>query len=509
MDECSPVVIVGAGSAGLVLAIELARRGVAFRLIEKQSEPFGGSRGKGLQPRTLEVFQDIGVLDAVLQAGGLYPPIRNYAADGTTSDACEAPRRASVAEPYPNSIMLPQSRTEEILRARLLELGHQPEWGTELLAIRIDQDRISATIRTPQGQEELSPRYLVGTDGGRSTVRKQLDIPFPGETRPTRMIIADLPVQSLSFDAWHRWRDAPGGAFALCPLAGTNLFQMAAEIDAESEVDLSSDAIRQLITERTGNANLVAGDPVWTSLYQVSFRLAGHYRVGNTLIVGDAAHIHPPTGGQGLNTSVQDAYNLGWKLAAVLSGAPDALLDSYEGERRPVAAGVLGMSEKLLGAMIEKGDMRRGRETLQLDLHYRASPLTLETRADREGVQAGDRAPDAILHDGHGAPIRLFDLFAHPGFTLLAYRCNGDLSSLASIPSVRLANIDRPDAAYADTTASFRSIYGVAANTLLLVRPDGYIALGAKGDEPGLVLDWLKRWPDLAADMPAHAICAQ
>ena len=164
-------------------------------------------------------------------------------------------------------------------------------------------------------------------------------------------------------------------------------------------------------------------------------RLADRYRVGRVFLAGDAAHIHPPTGGQGLNTSVQDSYNLGWKLAAVLKGgAPEDLLATYEEERRPVAAAMLGLSTRLLNEA-KQGPMRRSRETRQLDLGYPGSSLALQTRA-RDGVQAGGRAPDAPMRGRAGQPTRLFSLFRGPHFTLLG--CETDRAAIAPRPGLKV-----------------------------------------------------------------------
>ncbi len=487
------VLIAGAGSAGLVLAIELARRGIAFRLIDRQAGPFLGSRGKGLQPRTLEIFHDLQVIDRIAGIAGRYPPIRQYDADGGYVDVTEPEHPSAHGEPYPHSLMIPQWRTEEILRARLRELGVEPEYGVELVGIEDDGSEAVATVRDGQRLDTIRCRYLIGTDGGRSTVRKALDIGFPGESRPLHMLIADLPIAGLSADAWHRWKEAPGGSFALCPLAGTSLFQLAAQIDPNSAPDTSTAAIHRLIEVRSGRADLIPGEPTWVSIYRVSFRLADRYRVGRVLIAGDAAHIHPPTGGQGLNTSVQDAYNLGWKLSAVLAGAPDALLDSYQTERREIAAGVLDLSANLLDAMTQRGDMRRGRDTLQLDLHYRPSPLSEEHRRAPGRIAAGDRAPDAVLRGADGSPVRLFDRLAHPGFSVIAYRSAADLSALEAF-GVRPIRIDAEGAALADVDGALREAYGLDGPALLLVRPDGYVAAASEGDLPDELHQWLDRW---------------
>jgi hypothetical protein len=195
--------------------------------------------------------------------------------------------------------------------------------------------------------------------------------------------------------------------------------------------------------------------------------------VGRVLLIGDAAHIHPPTGGQGLNTSVQDAYNLGWKLAAVLAGAPDALLDTYEEERRPIAAGMLGLATGLLDKA-RQGDMKRGREVHQLDLGYRFSSLALDAVRLEDALQPGDRAPDGLLRGAGGRTVRLFDLLAGPHWTLLARVADGALLPTPR-PGLRVhaiganGELQDPDDALAAT-------YGLADDELMLIRPDGYVA---------------------------------
>ncbi|MFS2021473.1 FAD-dependent monooxygenase, partial [Massilia sp. CT11-108] len=222
----------------------------------------------------------------------------------------------------------------------------------------------------------LRARYVVGTDGGRSTVRHLLGIGFPGKTLGVRALVADVALTGLARDAWHRFNgDDMARRLEVCPLAGTDLFQVQAPVPPEGDVDLSAQALDALVRDRTGRDDVHVASVSWASAYTMNARLADRYRVGRVFLAGDAAHTHPPTGGQGLNTSVQDAYNLGWKLAAVLAGAPDDLLDTYEAERRPLAAAMLQLSTALLDAARRGGEMRRGRETRQLDLAYPDSPL--------------------------------------------------------------------------------------------------------------------------------------
>ena len=479
-DFAADVLICGAGAAGLTLAIDLARRGVSFRLIEKLDDPFRGSRGKGIQPRTQEVFEDLGILDRIVAVGGLYPKQREYADDGsfTDTDVVE-PEPATPAEPYHLPLMVPQFLTEHVMRERLVELGQRPEFGCELLSFAQDDEGVVARIASEAGDETIRVRWLIGADGGRSLVRHALDIGFPGKMLGVRAIVADVTLTGLSRDVWHRFGEGDmQRQISACPLAGTDLFQLQGPVPLDGDIDLSAEGLTALLRERTGRDDLLVLSVSWASAFHMNARLADRYRVGRVFLVGDAAHTHPPTGGQGLNTSVQDAYNLGWKLGAVVRGAPDTLLDTYEAERRPVAQAMLGLSTGLLDAM-KRGEMRRGRDVHQLDIGYPESPLAVEA-PERHGVLlAGDRAPDAKVQGAAGQPHRLFDLFKGPHWTLLT--CGG--ASVTARPGLHIHAIGECDD-LADDTGQFRITYGITPGDRVLVRPDGYIgAIVSNGED--------------------------
>ncbi len=458
------ILICGAGAAGLTLAVDLARRGVAFRLVDKAPGPFPGSRGKGLQPRSQEVFEDLGVLDALMAQCGPYPPTRTYRADGGFDEAMLSEARdPTPAEPYAMPLLAPQFVTERVLRDRLASLGHVPEFGAELTGFSQDEAGVAATV----GGETIRCRYLVGADGGRSFVRHALGVDFPGQTLGIRAMVADVKLDGLGDDAWHRWGDG-FDQIAVCPLKGTGLFQMQAPIPLDGEVDLSADGLTARLRARSGRGDLTVREVTWASAYSMSARLADRYRVGRVFLAGDAAHIHPPTGGQGLNTSLQDAYNLGWKLAAVLAGAHDALLDSYEIERREVAAGVLGLSTRLLEAHQSGQAMKRGRDTQQLDIGYPDSPISLACLSDH-AVQPGDRAPDAPVRGG-----RLFELFTGPHWTLFGL---ADGAAPPAACGLKVCAVD-------DGAGHVRDAYGLADGEWVLVRPDGHVA--GRGDPAAL-----------------------
>lgn len=449
------VLIVGAGPCGLALACDLARRGVPALLVEQAPALFPGSRGKGIQPRTREVFDDLGIGDAVREHGGP-APVGMVWQNGERTGEHRMFRVAAPtdAEPYGEPWMMPQWRTQEILLARLRELGGDVTFSTALTGLAQDADGVTAQLST--GPVRAS--YLVAADGGRSTVRRALGIAMTGETvDPAPMLVADVRVAEHALDRlnWHMM-NTDAGFIALCPLPGTADFQLTAQFK-EGEPDTSADGVRALVAERTHLAARDITEVRWASDFRPRAALADRFREGRVFLAGDAAHVHSPAGGQGLNTSVQDAYNLGWKLGRVLlHGAPDALLGSYEAERRPVAAEVLGLSTR-----IHRGQQERGAATQQLGLGYRGGPLS----AGSAGVlEAGDRAPD-----GPAGDRRLFDVLRGPHFTLLAVGTDAELPRFTG-PDVRVHRMDAHEA------------YGKG---LFLVRPDGYVGWAGE-DTTGL-----------------------
>ncbi|MFJ9809364.1 FAD-dependent monooxygenase [Streptomyces sp. NPDC101158] len=452
------VVIVGAGPTGLVLAIDLARRGVRAVLVEKGERLFPGSRGKGLQPRSLEVLDDLGVLPAIRSASSLYPRMLGWEGSERLAE-WDMLKRSKPSEqvPYANTLLIPQSRTQELLYARLTELGGDVRFGTALTGLRRSEDGVEADLSTG---ETLRAAYLVAADGGRSTIRKALGIGMTGETvDPRPMLVADIrlsPDTIVDRGNWHIWLKAPGGAVALCPLPGSDRFQLiAASEDETAAVDTSPEAVRALLAARTPLTEADVVEVLWASDFRARAAMADRFRAGRVFLAGDAAHVHSPAGGQGLNTSIQDAYNLGWKLGQVLRhGAPPALLDSYESERMPVAADVLGISTRIHRASSDGAHAQRGEEVQQLLLGYRDSPLAVETRAGlpEDALHAGDRAPDGPCGEG-----RLFDLFRGPHFTLLAVGVPLPPSAPEQVRTARLAG------------------YEAYGRGLFLIRPDGYV----------------------------------
>nr|WP_240982421.1 FAD-dependent oxidoreductase [Streptomyces sp. S3(2020)] len=460
--------IVGAGPTGLALGIDLARRGVDALVVEKAGELFPGSRGKGIQPRTMEVFDDLGVLDAIHAAGGGYPVGMVWQnGERVGEHQMFDPAEATEDSPYNEPWMVPQWRTQRILGARLTELGGEVAFGRELTGLTQDEEGVTA--RFTDG-EDIRARYLVAADGGRSAVRRALGIAMTGETvDPQPMLVADVRLTGLDRDHWHVFPPSGegDGFLAICPLAGTEDFQVAAQFPADTAVDVSTDGVRKVVAARSHLDPSDVTEVRWASDFRPRMALADRFRAGRVFLAGDAAHIHSPAGGQGLNTSVQDAYNLGWKLGAVLRGdAPATLLDTYEEERRPIAADMLGLS-----AGVHRGEVRRGDATRQLGLGYRDSTLTQESRGTVTGLRAGDRAPDGLL-----GGTRLFDAFRGPHWTLVAVG-----SEAPEVPgAVRVVRGEAQES------------YGTA---LFLVRPDGYVGwAGTTADGLRAYMERLGLW---------------
>jgi 2-polyprenyl-6-methoxyphenol hydroxylase-like FAD-dependent oxidoreductase len=482
------VLVVGAGPTGLTLACDLRRRGLTVRVVERLPQPDVKSRGKGVQPRTLEVFDDLGLVDRVLEAGWSRDlRLRWYVQRELLVDLRLPGRDPLPDTPHPNLVLIPQWRTEQVLRDRLADLGGAVEWSRELVELEQDGDGVLASVATsPDGAgETIRAGWAVGCDGGHSRVRDLLGLQLEGESRAERFLFGDVEVEGLEpAGSAFVWFDG-GEYLAASPFRGLRSWQVQASLpaadDGTSEPE-SLELLQRLFTERSGLSHVRLSSPTWLSTWHSNVRLVDRYRVGRVLVAGDAAHLHSPVGGQGMNTGIQDAYNLGWKLGLVVRGrASDRLLDTYEEERRPIARAVLSGSdlgyravfgadpvttflrEHVLSPALGIPAVQRAilGGVSELDLDYRGSSLAADHRtpvtgtrwsADRDderadavdqlrfarGVHAGDRAPDGAVRDATtGQSTRLFDAFRGPHSTLLLFdgdaRTDDGYASLAGI----------------------------------------------------------------------------
>lgn len=486
------VLVVGGGPTGLVTACQLALRGVRVRVIDRSDRFYGGSRADGIQPRSMEIFDDLGVVDAMLASGDLGIPMKAYRGrevvwEGRMSDPVEP----TPSTPYPNPWFVPQFRIEEILRERLAELGVRVELSTELAEFTQDDDGVTATVNG----ETVRVRYLVGADGGASTVRKRLGIPFPGETdENVAMMFADARVDGVPTDHGCIWPLDEHRAVSVMPLAGTEL-SVVTVLPPEDKNEPVRDYLQRQVAAASGWEDLHVREVTWHTTWRVNTRLAERFRDGRVFLAGDAGHVHPPTGGQGMNTGMGDGYNLGWKLAAVLAGASESLLDSYEPERMAAARLALDLSTALLEKH-KRGDEDahvRGPELYGLTLNYRGGLLARDDRPAPGSLTAGDRAPDAPVTTA-GTASRLFDLYRGPHWTLLSFGASPEVDLG---PDVHAYTVVQPGATAGERTVvdrdgHVRAAYDMADGTVVLVRPDGYVGL-VTGDVAGVREYWTTR----------------
>jgi 2-polyprenyl-6-methoxyphenol hydroxylase-like FAD-dependent oxidoreductase len=465
------VLVVGAGPTGLSLACDLARRGVTVRIIDRSATFPTSSRGKGLTPRTLEVLEDLGVVTDVLEAGHTHVPFRKYQGARVIAEVDPwAGCQPTPDAPYDSGVLIAQWRVEAILRGRLAALGVQVEWGAELRSFRDQENGVEAVIVSGGEACRVEAAYLIGCDGGKSSVRRQLGVRFEGTTYDTQLLnLGDVEVDGLSRDAWHQWF-TPQGAIMVCPLRGS-AWQVQASPDPD-DPEPSLEGFQRTFDRIAGVPGVRLHHATWLSSFRVNVRMVDRMRVGRVALPGAAAHVHPIAGALGMNTGIQDAYNLGWKLGLVVAGKANVrLLDTYDEERLPIAAQLLTVTTaahaKVVDAIRRPGggvDAGITADTSQLGLNYRERSLS---RPSEGKLRSGDRAPDApCLHPDTGAPIRLFEVFAEPRFTLL---CFGQATAIDH-PLVRSWRVVDPE-------RHARNAYDVDGEALVLIRPDNHVAL--------------------------------
>jgi 4,5-epoxidase len=468
------VLVAGAGPTGLVLACGLAAAGVPVRVIDRADGPATSSRALGLQPRGAEVVERAGALGNLPERSVRIGEIRVNAHGRLLASLKVGMPTKLVTRP---GLLMSQAEIEGRLRNRLADLGVKPEWGTELTGL--DQDERGVTVRLSTG-ERAGAAWLAGCDGAHSGVRKAAGIAFTGVPLLERFLLADVHA-SLPFPrtAVSVWLDGDA-MIAAFPLPGGDLWRLMAPAPAPAPERSTKDIPAALAAELERQSGIPASavrSAEWASSFQIHRRLASSYRSGRVLLAGDAAHIHSPLGGQGLNTGIGDAENLAFKLALVASGrASAALLDSYEAERRPVASEVLsstsGLTQLMLGdnpiarvvrdrvavPLLNTAWVRRTiwEQSSQLKVSYRRGPLGAPRAWLSGGPRPGDRVASIPCRRADGTPTALHAELGHrwallttePGYEAAARARLGDLVTVL-VPErapVRGAVLVRPDA---------------------------------------------------------------
>src|SRR5580698_3126736 len=354
------VLIIGAGPTGLVLALWLTRLGVRVRIIDKTAEPGTTSRALAVQARTLEFYNQIGLAETVVQRGRKTIAANLWVAGKRAARAVLGEMGVGLS-PFPYALIFPQDEHEQLLIERLDEAGVHVERSTELLAFEQTENRVIAHLQLPGGQQETcAAAYLAGCDGAHSTVREGLQIGFPGGVYEHLFYVADVDAAGATMNGELHIALDETDFLIVFPLKGEGRARLIGTVRQEVEharEDLSWDDVNRRVLEWI---NIDVKRVNWFSTYRVHHRVAGHFRQGSAFLLGDAAHIHSPVGGQGMNTGIGDAVNLAWKLAAVLRGrAAPSLLDTYEPERIAFAQRLVATTDRAFTAVTGPGALAR------------------------------------------------------------------------------------------------------------------------------------------------------
>ncbi|MET9828022.1 FAD-dependent monooxygenase [Streptomyces sp. NPDC006385] len=495
--------VVGAGPTGLALAAQLRAHGAGFRLVDRSLDRARESRALGIQPRTLEALAGFGVTDLLVARGNPAMRLRLHLTRRTVS--LPLFDIGLTDTPYPFLLFLSQAETESVLGAHLAARGVTIERGTELIGLKRKEADVVCRLRHRDGTEEaLAARYVVGCDGAHSTVRTLAGIDFEGYAYPQTYLLADLDVDGLEPGAVHSYMTGAGMLFFF-PLGSPAPWRMLAMRPADApHGEVTLPLLRQ-IADRYGARGLVLRDPVWMTDFRLHNRGAAQYRSGPCFLAGDAAHIHSPAGAQGMNTGIQDALNLGWKIALVCRGAaPEELLETYGIERAPVGRGVrrftdrafvigtsphplLRLARARLAPHIAPSAVRATaprawvfRTVSELGIHYRRSPVSATgPRPPRRGPRAGDRLPDL--------PRGLQARIAAPGWHLLLTG-PPHLWPDRAVDPVLAGRADLITVHRLDDRGPWP---GVAHG---LVRPDGHLGYVARGAGLDGLRGYVDRW---------------
>jgi 2-polyprenyl-6-methoxyphenol hydroxylase-like FAD-dependent oxidoreductase len=494
MSRGTEVLIVGAGPTGLVLALWLTRLGVNVRIIDKTAEPGTSSRALAVSARTLELYRQIGMADPLVE-GGVKVPGANFWVQGTKVARLPLDRMGQGLTPFPFALIFPQDAHERVLVEKLSALGVNVERRTTLARFDHEREKVWATLTRDDGSEELcGVDYLAGCDGARSTVREALRIDFPGGTYSDIFFVADVEASGPATNGEINVDLGRSDFLAVFPLKGAGRVRLVGTVverPVEGQGEVTFDDVRERVT---GHLKFTIDKVNWFSTYHVHHRVAAKFRDGPAFLLGDAAHVHSPVGGQGMNTGIGDAVNLAWKLAAVLhAGAPATLLETYEPERIAFARRLVATTDRAFATVTDKGPIAWRVRTRFIPL---VAPLLFRLPAVRRFLfrtvsQIGVNYRHSTLSEGMAGAI-------HGGDRLPWVRTGPNEDNFALLTSLawQVHVYGEPQPGLPETCAALgiplhvlawqpemrRS--GFVRGSLCLVRPDGYVALADRNGDP-------------------------
>ncbi|HSC95495.1 MAG TPA: FAD-dependent oxidoreductase [Burkholderiales bacterium] len=493
------VLVVGAGPTGLMLANQLARRGVRPLIIDRHSGPAQQSRAMAVQARTLEIYSKMGIAEKALELGARGTAANMWAQGKHTARIPIGDIGRSMS-PFPFVLMLGQDDNERIMGAKLRDYGLDVQWNTELVAFEQHPDHVAATLRQPDGTtRRISAAWVAGCDGSRSPVREMSRITFPGAPYEHEFFVADTEaIGSMKQGELnvYLWQD---GFHLFFPMRGKDRWRVIGILprNLRHRDDLTFEEVVPAI-QREAGADLSFKSCSWMSTYRIHHRAAERFRDRRCFLLGDAAHVHSPMGAQGMNTGLQDAYNLAWKLALVIEGRADAaLLDSYEQERIPVAQRLLRTTDRAFQLVVTDNriaslfrtkiiariaaramTVQRVRNVAfrtisQIGIRYRKSPLSQTLAGLPEGApRAGDRFPWLKLRFSADGPIEdLFQALDDTRFSLLVFgqpAPSAEALGLGDVLRVHRVPDDRANLAELARV-------GISGSAFYLLRPDGHV----------------------------------
>ena len=522
-----PVVIVGAGPTGVLLAIELARRGVEVRVLDKQPSRSRESRAIGIHARTLEVFHQLGLIEEFLELGHRVDGLSVH----TRARRSVHVRFGGLDSPYPFLLTLPQDETQRILDQRLETLGVTIDRAVNVVDLSHDTDRVELRVQRPGERRERTvlADWVVGCDGARSLVRRRLGVSFDGEDYAQDWLMAEARIDpSLAANHFHVFAYTPQ-PLPVFPLPSGRWRLFLPQVPNRSRAERQApdmEEIERLVAGR-GPADMRLTDPSLLAAFRCYRRSTEIMRSGRVLVAGDAAHVHSPAGGQGMNTGLHDAFNLGWKLALVAQRqSPLALLDTYQAERAPIAAGVLALTHALVRTFaiesrrkrwlrdralpalmaIPTAERRYTTRLAQLSHNYRGGPLAPTTpRTIGRPIAPGDRLPNVTGLQLDRKPAWTLDLLGSPLHTLFvltgtradrgaardAVARLGRFTALVQLITITPPAGSRDPFAVSDPHLAAHRRCHAHHGRLLLVRPDGYLVSHGPLNRPDIPEQYL------------------